>query len=591
MVEVTIVNSFFIFNKIIDQFVICSFFNLIAFLILNSKLKYLVLTVTIAALAFSFLENSLFYLDVVTISSLPVILFVLVLGNIYNISIISTKKISLSLFFNFFNGFLIIASIYSLFISSLKILGIIDLQTFPRDYFYDIFVLFNRLVPYMMVLLSFSLLTKFLLYEFRKRYRKISSLDLESLSQMLNKNRNNNNIKRSNNNSDSDSKDGESNRNFGIHSINWGHFLILSIILSFIIPIIPQTPFINPENRYVGVDTFWYVDWTRSFGNATFSEILENAFVKERHGDRPLSLLVVYPYSQITPQTPGDTIDYLPIVLTPLLTVLVYFLTMQITKSKPISSLAAFFSIFSFQTIIGIYAGFYANWIGLIISFLMLIFLFKFLEYNSKKHLVLYSLNIGLLVFFHAYTWAVFTTVTLLLLLLTFVWKLYNRKTIIIALIILGVTVSIDVSKDFILGSSGGVKENIQLVGEYTSLNNILKFDENLFNTGLITHGGIFGNGVIFLFVLIWSFLISKLKKPTDLFFLISFSIVSVLFFVGSYVAQIRVLYDIPFQIPFAIAVFYTFKKSNNPLILFAVIFILGSISVRDLTNFYYIPQ
>src|SRR4029079_17952318 len=111
VVEVTIVNSFFIFNKMIDQFFICTLFSIIAFLILNSKLKYLVLTVTIVALAFLILENSSFYLDVVTISSLPVILFVIVLGNIYNIRIITTKKISLSLFFNYFITFLIIASI------------------------------------------------------------------------------------------------------------------------------------------------------------------------------------------------------------------------------------------------------------------------------------------------------------------------------------------------------------------------------------------------------------------------------------------------------------------------------------------------
>ena len=219
MVEVTIVKSFFIFDKFIDQVFICTSFATIAFLILNSKLKYLVLTVAIAALAFLILENSSFYLDVITISSLPIILFVLAFGNMYNISVISTKKISLSLFLNYFITFLIIASIYSLFISSLKILGIIDLQTFPRDYFYDIFVLFNRLVPYMMVLLSFSLLTKFLLYEFRKRCRQTWSLDLDSLSQMLKMYRNDNNIKRGSNNSDSCSNNSKNNRNFRMDSI------------------------------------------------------------------------------------------------------------------------------------------------------------------------------------------------------------------------------------------------------------------------------------------------------------------------------------------------------------------------------------
>ena len=44
--------------------------------------------------------------------------------------------------------------------------------------------------------------------------------------------------------------------------VNWRVFLIVTVILSIIIPAIPQIPTINPENRYVGVDTFWYVVWT-----------------------------------------------------------------------------------------------------------------------------------------------------------------------------------------------------------------------------------------------------------------------------------------------------------------------------------------
>ena len=56
MVEVTIVNSFFIFNKIIDQFFICTLFAIILIITIKNKLKYLTPMVTLIALIFASLD-------------------------------------------------------------------------------------------------------------------------------------------------------------------------------------------------------------------------------------------------------------------------------------------------------------------------------------------------------------------------------------------------------------------------------------------------------------------------------------------------------------------------------------------------------
>ena len=138
----------------------------------------------------------------------------------------------------------------------------------------------------------------------------------------------------------------------------------------------------------------------QSFINTTIEDIIHNAFVEQTHGDRPFSLFVIYLLSQITPQSPGDTIDYIPILLTPISTIVIFLLSREITSNKKISHLASFFSIFSFQTLIGIYAGAYANWMGLIIGFLMLLFLFRFLRSAYKKFsFVLFDIFCSLIIF------------------------------------------------------------------------------------------------------------------------------------------------------------------------------------------------
>lgn len=574
MIEVKIVNSFFIFNQIVDQIIICGLLNFILCLIINNKLRYLLPILTVIASILFFIGNIAIYLDLITLLSFPIIFGLLVLSKIRVVKIISDKKLSLSLFLNYFLTLLTIISIYSIIISGLKIFGVIDLDTFPRDYLYNMFVLFSRMVPYVIVLLSFALIIKLCLVQLR--YKKIET-KFPIIISLLRR------YQTMNNNS-------YSNHHYRFR-VNWRVFFIVTIILSFIIPVIPHIPTINPENRYVGVDTFWYVVWTRSFINTSIEDVFHNAFVEQTHGDRPLSLFVIYYLSKINPLAPGDTIDYMPLLLTPISTIVIFLLSREMTSNKKISYIASFFSIFSFQTLIGIYAGFYANWIGLIISFLMLLFLFRFLRSQTRMHLLFYSILFVVLIFIHAYTWTILTIVTSIFLVTMLIKKRYNSKAIVIALIVLSSTIIIDMSKDFILGSSGGVRENIKLVNEFMSYNYLSIFEQNLIRATLITHGGIVGNGVILSLVLIWALFLTNLKEPKDVFLLLFFSIMFIPLLIGSYFVQIRILYDIPFQIPFAICISYIYIMTRNPIIVGSITFVIIASSIRDLTNFNFIPQ
>jgi asparagine N-glycosylation enzyme membrane subunit Stt3 len=71
-----------------------------------------------------------------------------------------------------------------------------------------------------------------------------------------------------------------------------------------------------------------------------------------------------------------SSIEYIPIILAPTLVIVVYFVTRELIPNNDIAALlASFLTAVSSHTLIGIYAGFYANWLALTIGYLSFVFL------------------------------------------------------------------------------------------------------------------------------------------------------------------------------------------------------------------------
>ena len=510
-----------------------------------------------------------FIVDIITIFAFPFI------GTMYFLDWVMKARMDLKsrsplLCLNYFMFLVTFIGLYSLALSFLKIIGIIELTEFPRDYAYDLFLVFSRTTYILVILISMSILFRYLFPKIIRQFdpsvnefintRLVSKLSFQN--KILNTNTN----------------------------VYLSLFLI--VIAGIFVSAIPQLPTINPENRYVGVDTFWYVTWTKPFENSSIVNIAKNAFVEQSHGDRPFSLLLIYLFSKMF-SLPGDGIDNLPILLTPLTTIIVFFLTREIINRPDICLLVSFFTIISFQVLVGIYAGFYANWFGLIIGFLAMIFLIRFLKTPRKKNLICFSILIISLIFFHVYTWTIFSIAIglFLLFLLLLKNKYVLKRTVLISLLAISITIPIDICKDIIIGSSGGIQEDIKLADYYLGFDNLSNFFENLYLSILISHGGIFGNGIVFFFVLIWAIFLAKLKNPFELFFLVFFLVLFIPVFFGYYNLQVRVLFDIPFQIPFVLSLVYLSKRIQSPILLLAVSILISCISLRTLINLYFIEQ
>jgi hypothetical protein len=227
--------------------------------------------------------------------------------------------------------------------------------------------------------------------------------------------------------------------------------------------------------------------------------------------------------------------------------------------------LAAFLTTISFQVLAGLFAGFYANWIALIIGYFCLGYLFKFLKAPRRTTLALFSVLLIATLFAHVYTWTVisFCAGSFVILLIFLRRTDYSRKAAVLALVIIAASAVIDISKSLATASASGILRNLEftdaLMGpsEFTQRWEILQF---VVNSSL---AGVFGNSVMILLGLYWVWK-SNIGQTSTLFLLVFLSIGIIPLFFGDWIIQSRTLYMIPFQIPASLGLTYMLVKRNK---------------------------
>jgi hypothetical protein len=239
--------------------------------------------------------------------------------------------------------------------------------------------------------------------------------------------------------------------------------------------------------------------------------------------------------------------------------------------------------------LVGIYAGFYANWFALIIGYVSFVFLFRFLKKpNNKLNLVVFSGLVVLLLFSHVYTWSILVIIMGIFFVSMLVLHYYHRKAIILLLLVILASVIVDVARMTLEGSAGGVEEDIE-VAKVTGAGPeqfTLRWS-NLLRTMYSYVGGQFSNFLVFALGLYWVFR-SNLRDPSTIFLMIYLSVGLLPFLLGDYVIQTRVFYDIPFQIPAAIGLAFIRKQTSGGLIVAIPICLLfADISIMAVSNFY----
>jgi hypothetical protein len=370
--------------------------------------------------------------------------------------------------------------------------------------------------------------------------------------------------------------------------------ILFFMMLSATMVILPHQGVTNKDNQDVGVDTHFYVQEIGALMNTTsVNELLYQTFVTIQHGDRPFTLFFFLIVAKIMPSDDLSYVfDNIPIILGPALVLAVYFLARQLTSNDIASLLSALITAISFQTLVGIYAGSYANWLALIVGYLSVVFLFRSLKRTNKLNVCLFLILLITIFFTHIYTWSILSIVMGIFLLVLLKTKSYERKNIIILLIVLSSSVFLDVIRTTMTGGFSGIAYDIS-----PPFGSIVRLGPEQFSTRWTTiadttlsyFGSLFGNPIIYALGLYW-LIRSKLRDVSTIFIVTFLSIGMIPLFLGNWIVQARVFYDIPFQIPAAIALTYLCQRRNGTLILIAVSIWLVALSIRAVSNFYLVP-
>ena len=364
-------------------------------------------------------------------------------------------------------------------------------------------------------------------------------------------------------------------------------YLLLFMLLSVALSLIPHYPAINSDNHQVGSDSLDYVNsLTRTAQSSTPQEFIKQVFTAHFSGDRPFTMLFLHTISKIIPADLFYIVDHLPIILGPALVFAVFFLTRELTSNDTTSLLASFLTAVSFHTLNGIYSGIYANWIALIIGYLSFVFLIRFLKTPNKTNLVSYSALMIVLLFTHVYTWTILTLMISIFLVAMFKINRYERKNIIVLSLIIILSIILDVVRSVLTGVSGGIETDIGLASKSAGTSQLALLWSNLTETIQNYAGGQYSNFIILTLGLYWLFRVNS-RKLSSVFVGIFLSVGVLPLLFGDDLIQSRVLYDIPFQIPAAIALTYMKKKYNGFLITSSLCVWLLAISIRTVSNFY----
>jgi hypothetical protein len=194
--------------------------------------------------------------------------------------------------------------------------------------------------------------------------------------------------------------------------------------------------------------------------------------------------------------------------------------------------------------------------------------------------------------------------VTGLFLLVMLKFNYYRRKNIILLLLVISSPAAVDVIRTGITGSIGGISSSIQFASQLTphtggiapsnqfvpqlGLDQFASFGANLMDSTEHFLGGLFGNFIILALGLYWLFKANR-GEPYNIFILIFLSIGIVPIFFSDWILQTRVFYNVPFQIPAAIGLYYIIKQyqMKGIMILFPICIWLIAVSIVNVSNFY----
>lgn len=250
-----------------------------------------------------------------------------------------------------------------------------------------------------------------------------------------------------------------------------------------------------PTSSLVGSDSLDYYNLLR--------EMAQKGPLTAFQKDRPFAALLMYLIQHASGSSPDAVVRIMPAILAVCLGLAVFWLVKVGTKNVREALMSSLFSSFSFQTTVGLFSYFIANWLAIIESLVLLAFLLQSLEKRSWKHLSA-SAFIGMTVLLtHPYTWDALMAVLAFYLMWTFLGRKPDRKsevTLVAFLLASNLAFYGFYSlAPFGKGLSSAEGTALHNVASSISVSNLLNLQGNLNSMVQAWVGGLFGNPLLIL--------------------------------------------------------------------------------------------
>jgi hypothetical protein len=345
--------------------------------------------------------------------------------------------------------------------------------------------------------------------------------------------------------------------------------LIISLASSILIAFIPYRADLNPNVTLVGVDSSTYVTWISQMLARPIPQALQYSFVEGLDGSRPLLLIILFMVASLG-VSPSQIIEYLLIILAPLLTLSTYAFVRFGQGNSGFAALTALFTPFSFYLPVGLWGGYYANMAALVLAYLFLTLLLLFSKSPSAtRYAAMFALSVALFLT-HPWTWVLIATTDLV-----FALSLWRETRVsihlksIAGIIITGIALDALKSAIFATRSVAG-----DLATKLPTTADASSFWVNLIDGLLYTHSGQLASWII-LGVGLFACFALRFKDRFERLILLWVATASIPFLILDSYNQTRIVYDLPIPVLMATAMLFFLPLIGNGKIRWPGIIIL----------------
>jgi len=340
--------------------------------------------------------------------------------------------------------------------------------------------------------------------------------------------------------------------------------LIFAFLILLYLSYIPYFQSLNPRGRFVSVDLVFYTDYLDTLKSLGLGSEGLNYLLGSK-GERATAIFLTYLVSIFLSLSSAEAVKASLFIASYLLVLATYFSLKSASGNNSLAGFSVFFSIFSIQTVVGLYAGYLANMVAIPLLLLMTLCFFHAIE-GETECLIFAILFSTVALYSHPWSWMIFVLAILLLLPLNLmlstlgVRRRYSGKEVRIIILFTLINLALDVSKQLLFKSAGGISAEYAVSRSSLSISNIFLLNRNMDFMRQVFVGGYTSNVLVYMLAAIGIVYLLAFNNPffDSLFLLLP--VTAVPFILSNPTAQSRLLYLLPTNIYATVGLYRVLK-------------------------------